>query len=141
MNNADLMIRILRDAGVTHAFGIPSGNVLPMLEAVRAGGIEFVLMAHEGSAGFAAEVMARLTGRPGFCLATMGPGATNLTTGVGCAYLDRSPVVAVTCNVPTHQLGRVVAVHHTGWHRNTSQHIQTGSPQMREVLRCEWLSG
>lgn len=108
MNNADLIVRILRDAGVTHAFGIPSGNVLPLLEAARAGGIEFVLMAHEGSAGFAAEVMARLTGRPGFCLATMGPGATNLTTGVGCAYLDRSPLVAVTCNVPTHQLGRRV---------------------------------
>jgi len=108
MTNADLIVRTLRDAGVTHAFGIPSGNVLPLLEAARAGGIEFVLMAHEGSAGFAAEVTARLTGRPGFCLATMGPGATNLTTGVGCAYLDRSPVVAVTCNVPTHQLGRRV---------------------------------
>jgi acetolactate synthase-1/2/3 large subunit len=108
MNNADLIIRTLRDAGVTHAFGIPSGNVLPLLEAARAGGIEFVLMAHEGSAGFAAEVTGRLTGRPGFCLATMGPGATNLTTGVGCAYLDRSPVIAVTCNVPTTQLGRRV---------------------------------
>jgi acetolactate synthase I/II/III large subunit len=108
MNNADLIVRILRKAGVTHAFGIPSGNVLPLLEATRAGGIEFVLMAHEGSAGFAADVMARLTGRPGFCVATMGPGATNLTTGVGCAFLDRSPVVAVTCNVPTGQLGRRV---------------------------------
>jgi acetolactate synthase I/II/III large subunit len=108
MNNADLLIRILRDAGVTRAFGIPSGNVLPLLEAARAGGIEFVLMAHEGSAGFAAEVTARLTGRPGFCLATMGPGATNLTTGVGCAFLDRSPVVAVTCTIPTHQFGRRV---------------------------------
>ena len=67
-----------------------------------------MLMAHEGSAAFAADVTARVTGRPGSCLGTMGPGATNLTTGVGCAYLDRSPVVAVTCNVPTHQLGRRV---------------------------------
>ena len=108
MNNAELIVRMLRDAGVRHAFGIPSGNVLPMLEALRTGGIEFVLMAHEGSAAFAADVTARLTGRPGFCLATMGPGATNLTTGVGCAYLDRSPVVALTCNVPTNQLGRRV---------------------------------
>ena len=108
MNNADLIVRALRDAGATHVFGIPSGNVLPLLEAARAGGLEFVLMAHEGSAGFAAEVTARLTGRPGFCFATMGPGATNLTTGVGCAYLDRSPVVAVTCTVPTYQLGRRV---------------------------------
>lgn len=114
MTNADLIIRLLRQAGVTHAFGIPSGNTIPLLEAARTGGIEFVLMAHEGSAGFAAEVMARLTGKPGFCFATMGPGATNLTTGVGCAYLDRSPVVALTCTVPTHQAGRRVqmAVNH-----------------------------
>jgi len=108
MNNAELIVRALRDAGVKHAFGIPSGNVLPVLEALRTGGIEFVLMAHEGSASFAADVTARLTGRPGFCLGTMGPGATNLTTGVGCAYLDRSAVVVLTCNVPTHQLGRRV---------------------------------
>jgi acetolactate synthase I/II/III large subunit len=108
MNTADLIIRALKDAGVTHAFGVPSGNVLPLLEAARQGGIEFVLMAHEGSAGFAADVMARLTGRPGFCISTMGPGATNLATGVGCAYLDRSAVIAVTCTIPTHQFGRRV---------------------------------
>jgi acetolactate synthase-1/2/3 large subunit len=55
-----------------------------------------VLTAHEGSAGFAADVMARMTGKPGLCIATLGPGATNLTTGVGCAYLDRSPLIAIT---------------------------------------------
>jgi len=108
MTNVDLIVAMLRDAGVRYGFGIPSGNVLPLLEALRSGGIEFVLTAHEGSAGFAADVMGRLTGRPGFCLGTMGPGATNLTTGVGCAYLDRSPLVAITCNVPTPQLGRRV---------------------------------
>jgi acetolactate synthase-1/2/3 large subunit len=108
MNNVDLIVRVLRDAGARHAFGIPSGNVLPLLDALRRGGIEFVLTAHEGSAAFAAEVTGRLTGSPGVCLGTMGPGATNLATGVGCAYLDRSPLVAITCNVPTHQLGRRV---------------------------------
>jgi acetolactate synthase-1/2/3 large subunit len=108
MNNADLIVAILKDAGVRYGFGIPSGNVLPLLDALRRGGVEFVLTAHEGSAGFAADVMGRLTGAPGFCLGTMGPGATNLTTGVGCAWLDRSPMVVVTCNVPTHQLGRRV---------------------------------
>jgi acetolactate synthase-1/2/3 large subunit len=106
MTNADLIVRTLREAGVTHAFGIPSGNVLGLLEAMRAGGLEFVLTAHEGSAAFAADVTGRLTGAPGLCLATLGPGATNLTTGVGSAYLDRSPLLAITCTLPTPQLGR-----------------------------------
>ena len=96
----------LRAAGVTHGFGIPSGNVLPLMEAMRAGGLPFVLTAHEGSAGFAADVMGRLTGAPGLCIATLGPGATNLATGVGSAFLDRSPLLAITCNLPTAQLGR-----------------------------------
>jgi acetolactate synthase-1/2/3 large subunit len=106
MKNAELIVRTLREAGITHGFGIPSGNVLPLLEAMRLGGLPFVLTAHEGSAGFAADVMGRLTGAPGLCIATLGPGATNLTTGVGDAYLDRSPLLAITCNVPTPQLGR-----------------------------------
>jgi acetolactate synthase-1/2/3 large subunit len=76
------------------------------MEAMRAGGIEFVLTAHEGSAGFAADVTGRMTGVPGLCIATLGPGATNLATGVGCAYLDRSPMIAITCNLNTDQLGR-----------------------------------
>src|SRR5439155_22819015 len=58
------------------------------------------------SAGFPADVMGRLTGKPGLCIATLGPGATNLATGVGCAFLDRSPMIAITCNLNTDQLGR-----------------------------------
>jgi acetolactate synthase I/II/III large subunit len=80
--------------------------VLPLMEAMRKGGIEFVLTAHEGSAGFAADVTGRMTGRPGLAIATLGPGATNLATGVGCAFLDRSPMIALTCNLVTEQLGR-----------------------------------
>ena len=106
MNNADLIVATLKAAGIGRGFGIPSGNVLPLMEAMRAGGIEFVLTAHEGSAGFAADVTGRMTGAPGLCIATLGPGATNLATGVGCAYLDRSPLIAVTCNLNTDQLGR-----------------------------------
>src|SRR5919109_4519977 len=116
MNNAELIIRTLRAAGVSHGFGIPSGNVLPLLEAMRTGGLPFVLTAHEGSAAFAADVTGRLTGAPGLCIATLGPGATNLTTGVGCAYLDRSPLLAITCNLHTPQLGRRIQMaidHHT----------------------------
>ena len=106
MNNSDLIVKCLQQAGVTHGFGIPSGNVLPLIESMRLGGMEFVLTAHEGSASFAADVMGRMTGNPGFCIATLGPGATNLATGVGSAYLDRSPMIAITCNLNTPQLGR-----------------------------------
>jgi acetolactate synthase I/II/III large subunit len=106
MNNADLLVRALRQAGITHGFGVPSGNVLPLMEAMRAGGLPFVLTAHEGSAAFAADVMARMTGTAGLCIATLGPGATNLTTGVGNAFLDRSPLIAITCNLHRAQLGR-----------------------------------
>src|SRR5262245_52932366 len=106
MNNADLIVATLKANGIARGFGIPSGNVLPLMEAMRKGGVEFVLTAHEGSAGFAADVSGRMTGAAGLCIATLGPGATNLATGVGCAYLDRSPLIAITCNLVTEQLGR-----------------------------------
>jgi acetolactate synthase I/II/III large subunit len=106
MNNADLIVATLKANGITRGFGIPSGNVLPLMEAMRTGGVEFVLTAHEGSAGFAADVTGRMTGAPGLCIATLGPGATNLATGVGGALLDRSPMIAITCNLNRDQLGR-----------------------------------
>src|SRR3954464_15717103 len=106
MNNADLIVATLKAAGIRRGFGIPSGNVLPLMDAMRRGGLEFVLTAHEGSAGFAADVSGRLTGAPGLCIATLGPGATNLATGVGCAFLDRSPLIALTCDLNTDQIGR-----------------------------------
>src|SRR5205809_1659808 len=106
MNNADLIVATLKAAGIDRGFGIPSGNVLPLMEAMRKGGVDFVLTAHEGSAGFAADVTGRMTNVPGLCIATLGPGATNLTTGVGNAWLDRSPMIAITCNLNTNQLGR-----------------------------------
>jgi acetolactate synthase-1/2/3 large subunit len=106
MNNAELIARTLRAAGTRHGFGIPSGNVLPLMDAMRTEDLPFVLTAHEGSAAFAADVAGRLTGAPGLCIGTLGPGATNLATGVGCAYLDRSPMIAITCNIPIAQIGR-----------------------------------
>jgi acetolactate synthase I/II/III large subunit len=106
MNNADLIVATLKAAGIQRGFGIPSGNVLPLMEAMRRGGLDFVLTAHEGSAGFAADVTGRLTGAPGLCIATLGPGATNLATGVGCAFLDRSPMIALTCDLNSDQIGR-----------------------------------
>src|SRR5260370_30257169 len=99
MNNADLIIATLKANGVSRGFGIPSGNVLPLMEAMRSGGVEFVLTAHEGSAGFSADVTGRVTGAPGFCIATFGPGATNLATRIGGAFLELSPGIAITCNL------------------------------------------
>src|ERR1700687_3516834 len=106
MNNADLIVATLKAAGIDRRFGIPSGNVLPLMEAMRQGGVDFVLTAHEGSAGFAADVTGRLSGAPGLCIATLGPGATHLATAVGCASLARSPLIAIMCNLNTDQLGR-----------------------------------
>ena len=101
MNNADLIIATLKANGVTRGFGIPSGNVLPLMEAMRKGGVEFVLTAHEGSAGFAADVSGRMTGTPGLCVATLGPGATNLATGVGCAFGGVAPCTVTRLPLPS----------------------------------------
>ena len=137
MNNSDLMVKILKDAGVTHGFGIPSGNVLPFIEAMRKGGVEFVLTAHEGSASFAADSMGRVTGKPGLCIATLGPGATNLATGVGSAYLDRSPMIAITCNLNTPLLGRRIQMlidHHALFKPITKATLAARHDNVAEVM-------
>ena len=87
-------------------FGIPSGPVLPLIEALRQSSVQFVLTSSETSAGFMAATVGYLTGVPGVCVSTVGPGATNLATGVGCAWLDGSPLLAITCNVATPWLDR-----------------------------------
>ncbi|MFQ5693465.1 MAG: thiamine pyrophosphate-binding protein, partial [Nitrospinota bacterium] len=101
MNHAELIVAILERAGVRHAFGVPSGPTLPLMEAMRKGRLGYVLVAHEASAGFMADATGRLTGTPGVCVSTLGPGATNLSTGVGNALLDAAPVLAFTCTVAT----------------------------------------
>jgi acetolactate synthase I/II/III large subunit len=106
MTNADLLVHMLEDAGVRWVFGIPSGPVLPLIESLRQSSVDFVLTASETSAGFMASVVGYLTGIPGVCASTVGPGATNLTTGIGCAWLDRCPALAVTCNVASPWLQR-----------------------------------
>jgi acetolactate synthase-1/2/3 large subunit len=107
MKNVELIARMLAESGVRWVFGVPSGPVLPLIDALRCqDGIEFVLTASETSAGFMATSVSQLTGRPGACVATVGPGATNLATGVGAAWLDRAPVIAFTCNVPSDWLDR-----------------------------------
>src|SRR5256712_2593998 len=90
----------LRAAGVRYVFGQPGGEVVDVIEGFRQAGLEFVLTRHETSAGFIAEAMATSTGAPGVCLATLGPGATNLVTGIAHCYLDRAPVLAFTGQLP-----------------------------------------
>jgi acetolactate synthase I/II/III large subunit len=93
-------------AGVRHIFGIPGGPSIPWIEAFRNAGVEFILTSHEAAAGVMADVTARLTGIPGVCHATFGPGATNISTGVGGALLDRSPVIVLTSEMSDEMAGR-----------------------------------
>ena len=106
MKNVDLIAQTLEKAGVKWVFGVPSGPVLPLINALEKTSITYVLTASETSAGFMATAVGSLTGIPGVCLSTLGPGATNMATGVGCAWLDGAPVIAITCNVPTPWLER-----------------------------------
>src|SRR5262245_56408134 len=138
MNNADLIVATFKAAGIHRGFGIPSGNVLPLMDAMRRGGLDFVLTAHEGSAGFAADVTGRMTGAPGLCIATLGPGATNLATGVGNAWLDRSPMIAITCNLNTDQLGRRIQMwidHHALFRPITKATVRLEPGRIGETLR------
>lgn len=93
MKNADVIVRTLERAGVKWVFGVPSGPVLPLIEALRESPVQYVLTASETSAGFMASTVGALTGTPGVCVSTLGPGATNLATGIGAAWLDSAPVI------------------------------------------------
>src|SRR4030042_268375 len=86
--------------GIRLAFGYPGGETLDLLDALRRRGIEFILTRHEASASFAALACGELTGRPGVCLSTLGPGATNLLSGVAAATLERAPLLAFTAQLP-----------------------------------------
>ncbi|MFN4281075.1 MAG: thiamine pyrophosphate-binding protein [Alphaproteobacteria bacterium] len=106
---AAAVVRALKEIGVKHVFGVPSGGWVDYMEELRkTDGIEFILATHEGGAGMMADVCGRITGAPGVCFGTFGPGATNLATGVGEALLDRSPMIALTDEMPAHLRGRTV---------------------------------
>lgn len=105
---AERLALSLKNAGVKYVFGVPGGPSLPYLEAMRRSGLDFILVKNEASAGIMATVCGQITGVPAVCHATFGPGATNLTTGVGCAYLDRVPLIAMTSEMSDSQLKRTV---------------------------------
>ena len=106
MTIAEYIANQLFNQGIKYVFGIPGGPSIPYLEAFRAVGIEFILTSNEASAGIMADVTARLTGIPGVCHSTFGPGATNISTGVGGALLDRSPVIVFTSEMGDNMINR-----------------------------------
>ena len=100
MNGAELLVRCLENEGVKYIFGIPGEENLALLEALRTSSIKLILTRHEQAAGFMAATYGRLTGRPGVCLATLGPGATNFVTSVSYALLGGMPALFITGQKP-----------------------------------------
>ena len=96
MKAAELLVRCLENEGVRIVFGLPGEENLAVMDALLDSGIRFIETRHEQGAAFMADVYGRLSGKAGVCLSTLGPGATNLLTGVVDAYLDRVPLVAIT---------------------------------------------
>jgi acetolactate synthase I/II/III large subunit len=95
MKSADLLVKCLENEGVQYIFGIPGEENLDVMDALLDSPIEFITVRHEQGAAFMADVYGRLTGKAGVCMSTLGPGATNLITGVADANMDRAPVVAI----------------------------------------------
>ena len=107
MNGAQALVRSLIDQGVEVIFGIPGGVAIPIYDALYdAEGLRNMLMRHEQGAAHAADGYSRATGKVGVCLATSGPGATNLVTGIATAYMDSIPMLAITAQVRTTSLGK-----------------------------------
>jgi acetolactate synthase-1/2/3 large subunit len=103
-NTADLLVECLEEEGVEYVFGIPGEENLAVMNAINASKIKFITVRHEQGAAFMADVYGRLTGKAGVCLATLGPGATNLITGVADADSDGAPLVAITGQVGTERM-------------------------------------
>ena len=108
LNGAEIVIECLKEQGVDTVFGYPGGAILNVYDELykHRDEIRHILTSHEQGAAHAADGYARATGKVGVCLATSGPGATNLVTGIATAYMDSIPIVAITCNVGVPLLGK-----------------------------------
>ena len=108
LNGSEIVIECLKEQGVDTVFGYPGGTILNVYDELykHSGEIRHILTSHEQGAAHAADGYARSTGKVGVCMATSGPGATNLVTGIATAYMDSVPVVAITANVAVPMLGR-----------------------------------
>jgi acetolactate synthase-1/2/3 large subunit len=106
LTGAEAVVRCLAEEGVDTVFGYPGGQIMPLYDALYDAPLRHILTVHEQGAVHAADGYARASGRVGVCIATSGPGATNLVTGLAAAHLDSVPLVAITGQVPTGMLGR-----------------------------------
>ena len=105
MRGGEAIIESLKNMGVKTIFGYPGGQTIPFYDMLYDSDMDHILVRHEQCAAHAADGYARASGKVGVCLATSGPGATNLVTGIATAYMDSSPIVAITGQVPTHLIG------------------------------------
>lgn len=112
MKATELIVKCLENEGVEYIFGVPGEENMDLLDALLTSSIRFVMTRHEQGAAFMADVYGRLTGKAGVCLATLGPGATNLITGVADANMDRAPMVALTGQAEQNRL-----------HKESHQHL------------------
>ena len=108
LNGSEIVVECLKEQGVDTVFGYPGGTILNIYDTLykHSDEIRHILTSHEQGAAHAADGYARATGKVGVCLATSGPGATNLVTGIATAYMDSVPVVAITANVTLPMLGK-----------------------------------
>ncbi len=105
MRGGEAIIESLKKMGVETIFGYPGGQTIPFYDMLYDADINHILVRHEQAAAHAADGFARASGKVGVCLATSGPGATNLVTGIATSFMDSSPIVAITGQVPTHLIG------------------------------------
>ena len=105
LNGAEITIKLLEQQGIRRIAGIPGGSNLPLYDALSSSSIEHVLTRHEQGAGFIAQGMTRVTGKPAVCFASSGPGATNLITAIADANMDSIPVIAITGQVGSSLIG------------------------------------
>ena len=104
MTHSEAIAQTLATRGVETIFGLPGGEILAFVDACRRSGLRFLLTGHEASAAWMAQVTGQLTGIPGVCAATLGPGASNLVTGVASALLERAPMVAISAQTPNREV-------------------------------------
>ena len=148
LTGAEIIIECLKEQKVDTVFGYPGGAILNVYDALykHSDEIHHVLTSHEQGASHAADGYARATGKVGVCLATSGPGATNLVTGIATAYMDSVPVVAITANVGKPLLGRdsfqevdiagiVMPVDKTQFYRK--RHLHAGRHTPQGILYCQ----
>lgn len=137
--HAEVLAQTLASQGVEYIFGLPGGEIVVFIDACRRAGIRFLLTGHEASAAWMAQTVGQISGVPGVCAATLGPGATNLVTGVANAFLERAPMLAVTAQIPasayatmTHQRLNLTEL----FNPITKQSVTLGDPATAETAHC-----